>query len=52
MAGPTEQGQIPGFCDCAGMCIGGGLGLLSGYTAAFGVLAIWGYQRDEGERFR
>jgi ABC-2 type transport system permease protein len=25
---------------------------LLGYTAAFGFLAIWGYQRDEGERFR
>jgi ABC-2 type transport system permease protein len=25
---------------------------LLGYTAAFGALAIWGYQRDEGERFR
>ena len=25
---------------------------LLGYKAAFGFLAIWGYQRDEGERFR
>lgn len=25
---------------------------LLGYTAAFGFLAIWGYPRDEGERFR
>jgi ABC-2 type transport system permease protein len=25
---------------------------LLGYTAAFGFLAIWGYRRDEGERFR
>ncbi len=25
---------------------------LLGYAVAFGILAIWGYQRDEGERYR
>jgi ABC-2 type transport system permease protein len=25
--------------------------LLAIYTVAFGVLAVWGYRRDEGERF-
>jgi ABC-2 type transport system permease protein len=25
---------------------------LTGYAAAFGVLAVWGYRRDDGQRFR